>query len=201
MTLEERLQAILQPSVDTHARYYTDFEELKDVTEAIRAEGRRIVLTQGVYDLLHIGHAQYLAKAKEEGDVLIVGVDSDALTRQRKGDGRPVVPEGERTNMILHLRDVDMVVLRDVDKELEALIQTIKPDVYIASTSTKDFTVSPELAEHCGEVRTLPPQATTSTSARVQQVSMLGADELAAELAKQMPQVVHAMLDQIKNKK
>ncbi|MFT5850020.1 MAG: rfaE bifunctional protein nucleotidyltransferase chain/domain [Patiriisocius sp.] len=201
MTLEERIQALTEPSVDPIARYYTDFDELKIVAEAIRAEGKKIVLTQGVYDLLHIGHAQYLAKAKAQGDVLIVGVDSDALTKQRKGDGRPVVPEDERTNMILHLRDVDMVVLRDVDKELEALIETIKPDVYIASTSTKDFTVSPELAKHCGEVRTLPPQATTSTSARVQQVSMLGADELAAELSKQMPQMVHNMLNQIKNKK
>jgi len=80
------------------------------------------------------------------------------------------------------------------------LIETIKPDVYIASTSTKDFTVSPSLAIHCGDVRTLPPQATTSTSARVQQVSMLGADELAKELASQMPGMVHKMLDKIKNK-
>ena len=200
MTTDERIAALTEPHVNVRARYYTDFDELRIVSEALRADGRRIVLTQGVYDLLHVGHAQYLAKAKAEGDILIVGVDSDALTRLRKGEGRPVVPEDERIDMLLHLRDVDMVILRDVDKELEALIETIRPDVYIASTSTKDFVVSPELAAHCGVVRTLPPQATTSTSARVQQVSMLGADELATELAKQIPDVVHKMLDKIKNK-
>jgi len=190
----------MQTNLDTQSRYYTDFDELKEVADALRAEGKRVVLTQGVYDLLHIGHAQYLEKAKEKGDVLIVGVDSDALTKQRKGDGRPVVPQDERSNMLLHLRHVDLVVLRDVDKHLEALIETIKPDVYIASTSTNDFTVSDELSAHCGEVRTLPPQATTSTSARVQQVSMLGADELAKELAEQMPEMVHKMLNKIKDK-
>lgn len=200
MTVEERIAALMQPHKDIKSRFFTEFDELRLVAEELRSQGRRIVLTQGVYDLLHIGHAQYLAKAKAEGDILIVGVDSDALTRQRKGEGRPVVPQDERTDMLLHLRDVDMVVLRDVDRHLEALIETIKPDIYIASTSTKDFTVSSELAAHCGEVRTLPPQATTSTSARVQHVSMLGADELATELAKQIPEVVHAMLDKIKNK-
>lgn len=200
MTADERILSLTEPHVNVRARYYTDFDELKTVAEQLRNLGRRIVLTQGVYDLLHVGHAQYLAKAKAEGDVLIVGVDSDALTRQRKGEGRPVVPEEERIDMLLHLRDVDMVVLRDIDKALESLIETIKPDVYVASTSTKDFVVSPELATHCGEVRTLPPQATTSTSARVQQVSMLGADELAKELAEQMPDMVHRMLDKIKNK-
>lgn len=200
MTVAERIAALMRPA-DMPARYYTDFDELKEVVETLRATGRKVVLTQGVYDLIHIGHAQYLAKAKSEGDILIVGVDSDALTKKRKGEGRPVVPQEERVNMLLHLRDVDMVVLRDVDKHLEALIETIQPDVYVASTSTKDFSVDPELAANCGEVRTLPPQATTSTSARVQQVSMLGADELANELAKQIPEVVHGMLDKIKNKK
>lgn len=200
MTTEERIVALTAPHENVRSRFYTDFDELKLVTEHLRSTGHQVVLTQGVFDLIHVGHAQYLSKAKAEGDILIVGVDSDALTRLRKGDGRPVVPQDERIDMLLHLRDVDMVVLRDIDKELEALIQTIKPDVYIASTSTKDFVVSPELAAHCGSVRTLPPQATTSTSARVQQVSMLGADELAKELAEQIPAVVKHMLDKIKNK-
>ena len=200
MNIEERIAALTAPHENVRSRFYTDFEEIKTVAESLRGKGHKVVLTQGVYDLIHVGHAQYLAKAKAEGDILIVGVDSDALTRLRKGEGRPVVPQDERIDMLLHLRDVDMVILRDVDKELEALIQTIKPDVYIASTSTKDFVVSPELAAHCGAVRTLPPQATTSTSARVQHVSMLGADELASELKKQIPEVVHNMLEKIKNK-
>lgn len=181
-------------------RYYEDFGELEQLVQTLKEDGKRVVLTQGVYDLLHIGHAQYLAKARAYGDVLIVGVDSDALTRKRKGEGRPVVPQDERINMLLHLRHVDFVVLRDIDKELEALIKTVKPDVYIASESTKDFTVGSELATYCGAVHVLPPQAVTSTTARVRQVSMLGADELAKELAEHIPLMVHTMLNKIKSK-
>ncbi len=182
------------------ARYFEDFDALRVYADSLRAEGKKIVLTQGVYDMLHIGHAQYLQKAKEHGDVLIVGVDSDALTRKRKGDGRPVVPQEERIKMLLHLRHVDIVVLRDVDKELEALIKTIEPDVYIASESTKDFAVSEELARSCGSVIVLPPQATTSTTARVHQVSMLGADALAHELAEAIPEIVKSALNKIKSR-
>ena len=111
MTITERIAALTEPHVNVKARYYTDFSELQAVAEALREGGSRVVLTQGVYDLLHVGHAQYLSKAKAEGDILIVGVDSDDLTRLRKGDGRPVVPQDERTDMLLHLRDVDMVEL------------------------------------------------------------------------------------------
>lgn len=180
-------------------RYFQDFEALKKQLDVLRGEGKRVVLTQGVYDMLHIGHAQYLEKARSHGDVLVVGIDSDALTRKRKGDGRPIVPEDERIKMLLHLRHVDFVVLRDIDKELEALIMTIRPDVYIASESTKDFTVDEQLASYCKEVHVLPPQATTSTTARVRQVSMLGADQLAAELAEQIPEIVRSALNKIKS--
>ena len=181
-------------------RYFEDFGELRVYIDTLREQGQKIVLTQGVYDMLHIGHAQYLEKAREHGDVLIVGVDSDALTRKRKGDGRPVVPQEERIKMLLHLRHVDLVVLRDIDKELEALIQSIEPDVYIASESTKDFTVDESLAQHCGEVHVLPPQSTTSTTARVHQVSMLGADALAHELAEAIPEIVKNALNKVKSR-
>jgi D-glycero-beta-D-manno-heptose 1-phosphate adenylyltransferase len=179
-------------------RYFEDYTSLKSCIETFKQERKKVVLTQGVFDLIHLGHAQYLEKAKSYGDILIVGVDSDALTRRRKGDGRPVVPQEERIKMLLHLRHVDIVVLRDIDKELEALIKTIEPDIYIASESTKDFVVDVNLAAHCGEVYTLPPQAVTSTTARVHQVSMLGADALAKELAEAIPEIVRHTLQKIK---
>lgn len=190
----------MESDLQADRRYFEDFSELKECVEAFRKEGKKIVLTQGVYDLIHLGHAQYLERAKSFGEILIVGVDSDALTKKRKGDNRPVVPQEERVKMLLHLRHVDLVVLRDVDKELEALIKVIKPDVYIASESTKDFVVDPELASYCGKVHTLPPQATTSTTARVHQVSMLGADALAEELAEAIPEIVRHALQKIKAK-
>ncbi len=180
-------------------RYYENFDDLKKVLDEFRLTGKRIVLTQGVYDLIHVGHAQYLEKARSYGDILVVGLDSDALTKKRKGEGRPIVPQEERTKMLLHLRHVDIVVLRDVDKELETLIKTIRPDVYIASESTKDFTVGEELASYCGEVHVLPPQATTSTTARVRQVSMIGAEELADELSRHIPEVVRNVLHKLKS--
>lgn len=189
----------MNPDLRKDPRYFEDFQELKERLDALKADGKKVVLTQGVYDMLHIGHAQYLEKAKSYGDVLVVGIDSDALTRKRKGEGRPVVPQDERVSMLLHLRHVDMVVLRDVDKELEALIMTVKPDIYIASESTKDFTVDEALASHCGVVHVLPPQATTSTTARVRQVSMLGADELAQELAEAIPQMVRKALRKMRS--
>lgn len=189
----------MNPDLLEDSRYYEDFDALRAHLDSLRSVGKKVVLTQGVYDMLHIGHAQYLEKARSFADVLVVGVDSDALTRKRKGDGRPVVPQEERIKMLLHLRHVDIVVLRDIDKELEALIMTVKPDVYIASESTKDFTVDQALAAHCGVVHVLPPQATTSTTARVRQVSMLGADELARELAEQIPEIVKNALNKIKS--
>jgi len=190
----------MESDLQAERRYFENFSELRACVDAFRSEGKKIVLTQGVYDLIHLGHAQYLERAKSYGDILVVGVDSDALTKKRKGEGRPVVPQDERIKMLLHLRHVDIVVLRDVDKELEALIKTLEPDVYIASESTKDFVVDPKLAAYCGEVHTLPPQATTSTTARVHQVSMLGADALAAELAKAIPEIVHHALQKIKDR-
>ena len=194
-----RVASLLDHNTNREARYYKDYEELREVLDELRAVGKKIVLTQGVYDLLHVGHAQYLEKARSYGDVLVVGVDSDALTKKRKGEGRPIVPEDERINTLLHLRHVDIVALRDVDKELEALIKTIKPDVYIASESTTDFTVNDELAAYCGVVHTLPPQATTSTTARIRQVSMIGADQLADELSKHIPEVVRTVLNKLKS--
>ena len=170
-----RVAALLDHSTNKEARYYENYDELKQVLEELSAVGKKVVLTQGVFDLLHVGHAQYLEKARSFGDILVVGVDSDALTRQRKGNGRPIVPQDERINTLLHLRHVDIVALRDVDRELEDLIKTIKPDVYIASESTKDFVVDGDLAAYCGKVHTLPPQAITSTTARIRQVSMIGA--------------------------
>ncbi len=198
-TVARRVASLLDHNTNKESRYYHDFDELNEVLDELRAVGKKIVLTQGVYDLLHIGHAQYLEKARSFGDVLVVGVDSDALTKKRKGDGRPVVPQEERINMLLHLRHVDIVALRDVGQELEELIRTIKPDVYIASESTKDFVIDENVRQWCGTVHVLPPQATTSTTERIRKVSMIGADQLAEELAKHIPDVVHSVLQQMKS--
>src|SRR5579871_5634371 len=92
-------------------RFVPDHAALKDVIANLKQEGAKVVLTQGVYDLIHEGHARYLEAAKSYGDVLLVGVDSDELTKLRKGPNRPIVPQGERVTMLLHLRHVDLVTI------------------------------------------------------------------------------------------
>ena len=86
-------------------------ESLAELAEHLRGIGLRLVLTSGSFDLVHLGHVKYLAKAKELGDVLIVGVDSDAKIRRRKGEDRPMVPQSERLEMLAHQRPVDVIFL------------------------------------------------------------------------------------------
>lgn len=165
-------------------RFIGDFKQLTTIVSALRALGHSIVLTQGVYDLIHEGHAKYLELAKKHGDYLIVGVDSDELTRLRKGPNRPIVPEKERIEMLLHLRHVDYVVIRDVGRDIGDLIRTVRPDVLITSSTTKDFTreLIRDYKDHAKKIVTLPAQSTTSTTARIRQLTIDGAQSLAEEV-------------------
>lgn len=178
-------------------RYIPDYKKLVTFVEQQKKEGKRIVLTQGVYDLIHEGHAKYLAAARAFGDILIVGVDSDELTRKRKGPNRPIVPENERITMLLHLRPVDIVTIRDVKSHIGDLIRLIKPDVYVASKSTTDFTkeMRDEYTDYCKKIAVLPPQAVTSTSARVRNLTIDGAETLAKEIR----EVTERFLEKIRN--
>lgn len=165
-------------------RFITDTAELKKIVESMKTLGMKIVLTQGVYDLIHEGHALYLEKAKALGDVLIVAVDSDELTKLRKGPKRPIVPQNERVNMLLHLRHVDIVTIKEVHHGLGDVIQAVRPDVMVFSGSTKDITPEhvAEYKDCCGEIVVLPAQATTTTTARVRNLTIEGAEKLAKEV-------------------
>ncbi len=169
-------------------RFIPSREVLKETVEHLKKGGHKIVLTQGVYDLLHRGHNRYLEEAKECGDILIVGVDSDELTRKRKpsqsGVARPFDPLDARTEMLLHTRHVDIVTVRDVAEGLDDLIELVCPDVFVMSKTTKDF---PEekanyLKRFCGEIKILEAQADDSTTARIRRFMDGGASELAAAM-------------------
>jgi rfaE bifunctional protein nucleotidyltransferase chain/domain len=178
---------ILETKTNFAARFVPDHTELKRLVDELKRDGLKVVLTQGVYDLLHEGHALYLEMAKSHGDVLIVGVDSDELTRLRKGPNRPIVPQGERVKMLIHLRHVDIVTLREANQDIGELIRLIRPDVLITSTSTEDFKKDLEKGaynEYCGSIVTLPPQAATSTTARIRNLTIEGAEKLAREIQK-----------------
>ena len=195
------LKNILAPGSNLEDRFIPDYGELQEVVEQCKKMGYKIVLTQGVYDLVHEGHALYLEKARSHGDLLIVGVDTDELTRERKGQNRPVVPQEERRQMLVNLRHVDIVTLRDVEHGIEALIKLVCPDVLITSETTKDFPQKDiDVYEpYCGEIITLPLQATTSTTARIRLLSINGADRLADDLMKGIPKLVKRALAGIKN--
>jgi D-beta-D-heptose 7-phosphate kinase/D-beta-D-heptose 1-phosphate adenosyltransferase len=105
-------------------------EDAVALVAAQRAAGRRIVFTNGVYDLLHPGHVRYLRAARAEGDTLIVGVNSDRSVRANKGPGRPVNPEHERAELIAALAAVDAAVVFDEDTP-HAIVSALQPDVLV----------------------------------------------------------------------
>lgn len=173
---------------------FTDHEQLKTVVESLRALGSKIVLTQGSYDLVHIGHARYLEAAKKEGDVLIVGIDNDEKIRSRKGQDRPVVPEDERMEMVLHLRPVDFVFLKKLDDPKWQLIKSVRPDVLIAVEDTYGPEELKELEAYCGKIIVLERQATTSTSAKIRLLQLKTAKKLEEVLTPKLIKVLQETL-------
>ena len=98
------------------------------LADRLRREGKRIVFTNGCFDLLHRGHVDYLSASKRLGDVLIVGVNSDASVKRLKGAERPIVDQAQRLHILTTLRSVDYVVMFDADTPVD-LIRRIRPDV------------------------------------------------------------------------
>lgn len=181
---DTKIKHILGNKTEFNSRFVKDFKQLDVIVKMLKKMGYKIALTQGVYDLLHEGHAKYLENAKSYGDILIVGVDSDELTRQRKGPTRPIVPQAERIQMLSHLRHVDLIVLRETKHQIGDLIRLVKPDVLVVSQSTTDFPKKDamEYKKSCGEIVVLLPQSTTTTSARIRTLFIEGAEKLASEI-------------------
>jgi rfaE bifunctional protein nucleotidyltransferase chain/domain len=110
-----------------------DLDGARNAAEAARTAGRRVVLANGCFDLLHVGHARYLAEARTFGDVLIVGVNGDAAVRRLKGPGRPLMPAAERAELVASLRAVDHVVVFD-DDTADRLVALLRPTVHAKGT-------------------------------------------------------------------
>lgn len=115
-------------------------EQAKRRVEQARAGGKRVALANGVFDLLHVGHVRYLQGAKALADVLVVAVNSDASARAFKGEGRPVVPEAERVELLCALRCVDLVVLFD-EPDVRAVIRALRPDLQVKGTDYTPETI------------------------------------------------------------
>lgn len=140
-------------------------KELLRIIKDLKAKGKRIVFTNGCFDLLHIGHVRYLEKAKGLGDVLFVGVNSDSSIRKLKGPKRPILSEEERAEILSGLGCVDYVTLFDEIDPLK-LITSLQPDVLVKGGDwTKEQTVGKEVVERSGgEVVIIPFVKGASTS-------------------------------------
>jgi len=115
-----------------------------------REVGRRIVLANGCFDLLHVGHARYLHAARAEGDLLVVGVNSDASVQQLKGAGRPILDQQGRAELVAALAAVDYVIVFD-EPNVESLLTALRPDVHAKGTDyTADTVPEREVAARLG---------------------------------------------------
>lgn len=117
-----------------------DRGSLVDAVNELRANGKTIVLANGCFDLFHVGHVRYLQGASAVGDVLVVGINSDAQTQQLKGPGRPFMPENERAEIVASLRCVDLVTIFD-EPTVEKLMRAIRPDFHAKGTDYTTDTV------------------------------------------------------------
>jgi D-glycero-beta-D-manno-heptose 1-phosphate adenylyltransferase len=106
----------------------------------LKRAGKRVVLANGVFDTLHVGHVRYLVGAKLQGDILVVAVNSDASTRGLKGPGRPILDEQARALLVAAIRDVDYVVIFS-EPNVEALLEELRPDVHAKGTDYTSETV------------------------------------------------------------
>ena len=145
--------------------------EIGRVAEALRRAGHRVVFTNGVFDLLHPGHLRYLQQAKELGDALIVGVNSDRSVRLNKGEGRPIHAEAERAEILAALQVVDVVVVFD-DETPHEVIAAVQPDVLVKGADwPEDGIVGRDIVEaRGGVVVRVPVESGYSTSLIIEKI-------------------------------
>jgi len=139
--------------------------ELLGVRTRLRAEGRKLVFTNGVFDLLHVGHVRYLEQARELGDILLVAINSDRTVRELKGDGRPLTNEAERAEILAAMRAVNYVTIFD-DISPRTLITNLRPDVLVkgGDYALDEIHGREEVEAAGGRVISLPFIAGASTS-------------------------------------
>jgi len=134
-----------------------DLENLKRERVSLRNSGSLVVFTNGVFDILHRGHCEYLEAARNMGDILIVGLNSDASVRRLRGELKPIVPQEDRAVVLCSLRVVDYVILFDEDTPIK-LISTLLPDVLVkgGDYSIDDIVGRREVEHAGGRVLTIP---------------------------------------------
>jgi len=145
--------------------------DLKAKIDAARGAGKKIIFTNGCFDIIHAGHTHYLAAAKALGDVLIVGLNSDASVRSIKGEKRPLVPEDERAEVVAALGCVDFVVIFE-EPDPQALVDLLRPDVLVKGGDWREEDVvgRESVASWGGKVVIIPHKKGLSTTNIVERI-------------------------------
>lgn len=146
-------------------------ERLMEILPPLRAEGKKIVFTNGCFDLMHVGHIRYLTAARELGDLLVLGLNSDDSVRMIKGTERPLVPQCERAEILTALTCIDYLTIFDAPDPLE-LIQTIQPDVLVkgADWEEADIIGAEAVKARGGTVARIPLVPFTSTTRLIEKI-------------------------------
>jgi rfaE bifunctional protein nucleotidyltransferase chain/domain len=155
-----------------------DQSDLITLHEGLKERGKKIVFTAGSWDLLHVGQCRYLAKAKAEGDILVVGVSSDEAIRKVKGPNKPILGDKIRAEMLTHIREVDFVTILP-EPSCTPTLGLLRPDVYITVKEdwTENYKESKEyktVTKYGGEVQVVDRQSTTLSTTKIIQRAIGG---------------------------
>ncbi len=150
-------------SIETKLVDRTDAPALR---ERLNAKNLQVVFTNGCFDILHIGHIDYLQFARNQGDLLIVGLNSDDSVSRFKGPNRPIVPEDQRARVLAALEAVDAVIIFDDDEPIE-LIQDLLPDVLVKGADWAHYVAGREIVEANGGKVVLAPLTQGSSSSNI----------------------------------
>ncbi|PZR77207.1 MAG: D-glycero-beta-D-manno-heptose 1-phosphate adenylyltransferase [Chthoniobacterales bacterium] len=153
-------------------------DQLAAIQEKVRSAGRKLVLTNGCFDLLHLGHVRYLQAARALGDALAVAINGDESVRALKGEGRPLNGEAERAEVVASLECVDHVVIFP-ETRATRLLKTVRPSIYVKggdyTAETLDGEERAALEKTGAEIRILPFEAGYSTSSLIERIKKLSA--------------------------
>jgi len=148
-----------------------DRHSLRAKVNTLRQAGKMLVFTNGCFDLLHVGHVRYLQQARDQGDCLLVAVNSDSSAQQIKGKGRPFVPEEQRAEMVAALGCVDWVTIFEEPDPL-VLIRLLSPDVLVKGADWPEEKIvgAPEVKKAGGQVVRIPLEGGISTTALINKI-------------------------------
>ena len=157
--------------MESYLKKIKTIEDVKKDIDQLKTEGKRIVFTNGCFDILHPGHTRYLNEARESGDYLVVGLNSDQSVEAIKGKGRPINPQGFRAEVLAALECVDAVIIFDEEDPFN-VIQTILPDILVKGADwPEDQIIGGDVVKAAGgEVRRIPFVSDYSTTNIIQRI-------------------------------